>query len=89
MNHENFCYWLSGVLETNTCLDGLGAAQVKVIQDHLALVMKKVTPEYKPLELKPNNDHAYKVMYPDTTIIHSKPPVSPNIFIRNDMGAIC
>lgn len=43
MNSENFAYWLQGALELGG-LKTLNEVQVKVVQDHLDLVFKKVTP---------------------------------------------
>jgi len=40
---ENFCYWLQGYLELSE-KGGLSSQQVKVVREHLALVMQKVTP---------------------------------------------
>lgn len=45
MNSENFVYWLQGALELGQQTD-LTPAQVKIVQDHLNLVLKKVTPQY-------------------------------------------
>lgn len=50
MTAENFCYWLQGFLEIREVDEELGphgsitANQAQVIQDHLQLVFKKVTP---------------------------------------------
>lgn len=57
MNAENFAYWLNGFVEMN---DGAmpTAVQWKAIQDHLALVLKKVTPpvSVQPLTVTPGID---------------------------------
>jgi hypothetical protein len=45
MNAENFAYWMQGALELGQCKE-LNEAQVKIVQDHLNLVLKKVTPQY-------------------------------------------
>lgn len=45
MNAENFTYWLQGALELGQ-LRELNVEQVKIVQDHLGLVIKKVTPQY-------------------------------------------
>lgn len=45
MNAESFVYWLQGALEIGQ-LKELNEAQVKIVQDHLNLVLKKVTPQY-------------------------------------------
>ena len=42
---EQFVYWLQGFLEIENPTS-LGAKQTTVIKDHLALVFKKVTPDY-------------------------------------------
>lgn len=44
MTPENFVYWLQGHLELNE-KGGLTAQQVKVIREHVALVLTKVTPK--------------------------------------------
>jgi len=45
MTPENFCYWLRGYVELSTqdVID-LTPKQVQIINDHLELVMKKITP---------------------------------------------
>lgn len=44
MTSEQFAYWLQGFAEIH---NGVPTEQEwKVIQDHLALVFKKVTPQY-------------------------------------------
>lgn len=45
MNAENFTYWMQGALELGQ-LRELNVEQVKIVQDHLNLVIKKVTPQY-------------------------------------------
>lgn len=42
MTPENFVYWLQGHLELSE-KGGLTAQQVKVIREHIALVLQKVT----------------------------------------------
>lgn len=45
MTAENFCYWLKGFLEINGHRDcSLDNSQMKMIDDHLNLVLKKETP---------------------------------------------
>ncbi len=44
MTHEEFTYWLQGFFEIAKP-EKLTAVQVKIIQDHLALVLHKVTPD--------------------------------------------
>ena len=47
MTPENFCYWLQGWFELNETIDhreGATPETLKMIQDHLALVFNKVTP---------------------------------------------
>lgn len=46
MNAENFTYWMQGALELGQ-LRELNVEQVKIVQDHLNLVIKKVTPQYQ------------------------------------------
>lgn len=45
MEAISFVYWLQGALELGQQKE-LSEAQVKIIQDHLNLVLKKVTPNY-------------------------------------------
>jgi hypothetical protein len=40
-----FCYWLQGALELGQ-QEALTKEQVKIVQDHLNLVLRKVTPQY-------------------------------------------
>ncbi len=49
MSPENFCYWLRGFIEISSATKPellLGPEQLKVINDHLDLVMVKKTPEH-------------------------------------------
>lgn len=43
MTPENFVYWLQGFLELQGPID-INEQQVKIIKDHIALVLKKETP---------------------------------------------
>lgn len=45
MTPENFVYWLQGFLEIQGP-DSISKQQVEIIKDHVALVLKKETPEY-------------------------------------------
>jgi hypothetical protein len=45
MEAIHFAYWMQGALELGQCKE-LNEAQVKIVQDHLNLVLKKVTPQY-------------------------------------------
>lgn len=50
MNELNFCYWLQGFFELKKTIDhreGFSPDTVKVIEEHLQLVFKKVTPVYQ------------------------------------------
>jgi hypothetical protein len=46
MDSEKFVYWLQGALEVNPEMlnNGMTPEQVQTIQDHLDLVLKKITP---------------------------------------------
>ncbi len=46
MDSEKFVYWLQGALEINPEMlkNGMTPEQVQTIQDHLDLVLKKITP---------------------------------------------
>lgn len=53
MNPENFVYWLKGYFEVSQHSDGpktLNEKQVEEIQNHLNLVLTKVTPELSLLK---------------------------------------
>lgn len=46
MSPENFCYWLQGyfeIAESGEQLESLDEDQIQVIQEHLALVLHRVT----------------------------------------------
>lgn len=45
MTPENFVYWLQGVLEIANPKQ-LDEEQIKIIKDHIKLVLKKETPNY-------------------------------------------
>ena len=45
MNERDFVYWLQGFLELREDKSGLTTRQVSVIQDHISLVFKKITPD--------------------------------------------
>ena len=42
MTERDFCYWLQGFIELNG-IEALSKEQVKIIQEHLQLVLDKVT----------------------------------------------
>lgn len=44
MNAEQFCYWLQGAIELGR-VSKMDEIQVLIVQDHLDLVFKKVTPQ--------------------------------------------
>jgi len=44
MNERDFVYWLNGHVELNPAQEQPTPAQWKMIKEHLALVMTKVTP---------------------------------------------
>ena len=54
MTPENFVYWLQGYFELNDAIvsmdpakvEFIGPQQIKVIKDHLKLVLKKKTPSF-------------------------------------------
>lgn len=53
MTPEQFCYWLNGALELRSTEEGLNVAQLRVVREHLALVLTKVTKEKVPERLVP------------------------------------
>lgn len=55
MTPENFCYWLSGVLETQEEA-GMSARNIEVIRRHLALVMTNITADEEEDENEDLND---------------------------------
>lgn len=63
MTPENFCYWVQGYFEIGN-IQSLDSAQVLVVKDHLALVFKKVTPQYPSLDKETASD-VPKVYYCD------------------------
>lgn len=52
MTSDNFIYWLNGYLELSGA-ETLTKEQVKVIKDHLKLVLKKETPAYTITQQNP------------------------------------
>lgn len=70
MTPRDFVYWLQGYFELTPGEQGLSPEQVKVIKDHLQLVMTKVTPDitipYSPSSYIPSifnkgEDYKYEV----------------------------
>jgi hypothetical protein len=59
MNERDFAYWLNGFVEMNGGAMPT-AAQWKAIQDHLALVFKKVTPPV--VEVKSGESDLQRIM---------------------------
>ena len=45
MTAENFVFWLNGLLEISDP-KSLNEKQIKIIKDHIALVLEKKTPDY-------------------------------------------
>lgn len=74
MNATDFCYWLQGFFEL-TGSKKLTPTQVKMIKEHLALTMTKVTP---PLTIPLTTD---KLVIPTTPWT---PVVSPNDWPAGD-----
>jgi hypothetical protein len=57
MNEREFCYWLQGFFELGgQDVVELSAEQVQIIEDHLALVFKKVTLDKKQSYCSPQPD---------------------------------
>lgn len=59
MTAQEFTYWLQGFSEINGATPT--QAQWKIIQDHLQLVFKKVTPKYDYALQDPNRPNQTKV----------------------------
>lgn len=79
MTSENFCYWLQGYLEL-TSQDNLTAEQIQIINDHLALVLDKQTPQRKKTVAEK----------PASPIDDAFPPkIQPAPLYRPDSGRIC
>ena len=53
MNERDFVYWLQGFLEVSGT-SHISTSQLQIIKDHLALVLKKVTPEYSGITFLEN-----------------------------------
>ena len=55
MDSTNFAYWLQGALELfpDAMSKGLSGQQVQIIQDHLDLVLNKVTPNRSQERVEP------------------------------------
>lgn len=69
MTPENFVYWLNGYLELRDAgtdpRSSLDPSQVKVIKEHLKLVMTKVTPEstqVRPVLPEPTKKTLYELV---------------------------
>jgi hypothetical protein len=54
MTAEQFTYWLQGFFELSGATT-LNEQQVKVVKDHIALVLKKETIQYTGITIAPNN----------------------------------
>lgn len=50
MNERDFVYWLQGYLELSNSKT-VGPEEVKIIKDHITLVLKKVTPSYPEISV--------------------------------------
>ncbi len=48
MNAENFVYWLQGFLEVSGA-EELNNHQLRIVRDHIKLVLDKRTPEYNKI----------------------------------------
>lgn len=59
MTHEQFCYWLQGLLENRAVGDFLTTKETTSIRDHLSLVFEKVTPDLSDRD-KRRNEHREK-----------------------------
>jgi hypothetical protein len=73
MSPENFCYWLQGYVELNkaegTTARSLSVQQMECVQDHLALVLDKKTPEVKRgYGYDPHPIHLPKVKVPPSPL---------------------
>jgi len=80
MTPEQFVYWLQGFFEISNA-EALSRLQTEIVKDHLALVFRKMTPDYSVFEKK--TDCADGIDYipfnkisPSTAI-----PQSPSILI--------
>ena len=82
MKPRDFCYWLQGHLEIDAPngVSELSREQVQVIQDHLDLVFKKVTPDRKKVaEPISREDVAEQFKTPKWDFLNPKPH-APHIF---------
>ena len=74
-NPENFIYWLNGFFELSGAIT-LNEQQVKVIKEHMALVMKKVTPStVQPFRSFPNLPYAAPTTTNDKITIPPLPKI--------------
>ncbi len=72
MTPEQFVYWLNGFFELGKPV-GLSAQQVESIKDHLALVMKKVTPHVTIPAYLAHLQPAGSLDYPATITVTDRP----------------
>ena len=71
MTAEQFTYWLQGFFELSGATT-LNEEQVKIVKDHIALVMKKETPVSNTITYIPNIK-----LYPTNQPIDNIKPFSP------------
>ena len=70
MTEKDFMYWLQGFFELSGATS-LNEDQVKVLKEHVALVMKKVTPSQMPLinfPVLPNLPYVPPTLVPPTVV---------------------
>jgi hypothetical protein len=90
MTPENFCYWLRGFIELSGDDAELSPEQVKMINEHLDLVLKKVT---NPLQTAPTSTTTNKFIIKDhyvprideTWVRDPQPHLSPQTFCISEI----
>lgn len=76
MNARDFLYWLSGFLE-DTRTKALDETQVRILREHLALVVTKVTSDPAKLPVEPTPDLLKQVLESQP-----KPTIGQRSFVR-------
>jgi hypothetical protein len=69
MTPENFIYWIQGFFEIQDPKN-ITEQQVQIIKDHIALVLKKDTPQYTLNFIKSDSSEIY--------CLNQKPPLPTN-----------
>lgn len=69
MTPENFVYWLQGYLELSDPKKGLSMKQIDVIEEHIELVIDKVTTRtLQPITYPPSKQTSTTTLPPDNWV---------------------